>query len=495
LVEAALTRSVTPALRLLNSMPLTARRILHVGCADGALARAYRRRNPQAVFVGEPEPIDVDAVAPHGPFDLAILPAALPPHIATLLMRLDSVLDSDATILAPVPASTTTSAGDLFAAAGFQVRRVEQPTADHDALGDYGLVCLQKSAQARSRRLHLRVGAFVPTFLDVRARLPAHALRSDPCLSVEYQEAPVSLPVASPDSPKLLLMQRPRLPDVAAWRNAAAACISHGWIMAVEVDDHPELVAQVDRRTTTDLDWLRFGYCHAVQTSTEPLRAAISPYNPEVRIFRNAVFDLPPFSGAARPPRVFCGALGRRPFSVRVAASLGEAIRAVPELEFVVVGEREVFDALPTSRKTHHGHVPYQQYLDLIASCAVALAPLEGLPFQDCKSDVKFLEAARGGVLTIASPTVYGGTIVDGVNGLIAREMGDWARLLAAALADPGRRTAMARAAWEYVRDERMFAYQVAERRTWYLDLWDRREELNAQLIARLPGLAQQLGG
>jgi hypothetical protein len=49
----------------------------------------------------------------------------------------------------------------------------------------------------------------------------------------------------------------------------------------------------------------------------------------------------------------------------------------------------------------------------------------------------------------------------------------------------------MARRAWAYVRDERMFADQVALRRDWYLDLWSRRDALNAALLARMPGLRE----
>jgi glycosyltransferase involved in cell wall biosynthesis len=165
-------------------------------------------------------------------------------------------------------------------------------------------------------------------------------------------------------------------------------------------------------------------------------------------------------------------------------------VRDFPQVEFVVVGDKDVFDALPTANKQYHPYLPYADYLDLMSACTVALSPLEDREFQDCKSDAKFLDAARGGVLTIASPTVYAETIQDGVNGLIAREQADWARLLALALADPVRRNDMARRAWDYVREQRLFADQVAERRDWYLDLWARRGTLTARLIERCPDLA-----
>ena len=67
----------------------------------------------------------------------------------------------------------------------------------------------------------------------------------------------------------------------------------------------------------------------------------------------------------------------------------------------------------------------------------------------------------------------------------------DWAPLLSRALGDEDGRRAMAKRAWDYVRNGRMFADQDPIRRGWYQSLWDRRAELEAGLMARLPGLAQ----
>ncbi len=91
--------------------------------------------------------------------------------------------------------------------------------------------------------------------------------------------------------------------------------------------------------------------------------------------------------------------------------------------------------------------------------------------------------------MTIASPTIYDRVIEHGVNGFLARDVADWSPLLDQALSDDGLRDRLARNAWDLVRRERMFSNQVAQRRDWYLDLWSRREALNAALIERVPGL------
>jgi hypothetical protein len=267
--------------------------------------------------------------------------------------------------------------------------------------------------------------------------------------------------------------------------------MSRGWVTVLEFDDHPGLAAEALGRAFDMAEFARFGMVHAVQTSTEALARLFAPHNPEVAVFPNAVFELAPFPAAEPPRRVFYGAVARGGFAVEVARSLGPVAKAFPDLEFVVVGDPAVFEALPAVRKRLEPYLPYEAYLARLARCAVSLSPIEALPMREAKSDAKFLDAARAGVLTIASPLIYGDVIEHGVNGLIAGRLEDWAPLLIEALGRPDRRRAMARRAWEQVRSGRMFASQAAAHVAWYRDLWARREALTAQALARAPGLAE----
>jgi hypothetical protein len=152
-----------------------------------------------------------------------------------------------------------------------------------------------------------------------------------------------------------------------------------------------------------------------------------------------------------------------------------------------------VFAALPTANKRFFSYMSFEAYLLLMSQCTVSLSPVEDLEDWNTKSDGKYVDAARAGVLTIGSPVVYDRVIEHGVNGLLAREVGDWAPLLQQVLTDEPSRRRMARAAWDQVRDERMFADQGVLRLDWYLDLWARREALNAAMIERVPGLRDAL--
>lgn len=77
--------------------------------------------------------------------------------------------------------------------------------------------------------------------------------------------------------------------------------------------------------------------------------------------------------------------------------------------------------------------LPIQNYLDLqvkIAECDINLIPLQLNEFTNCKSEIKYFEAAIVGTLTIAAPTaIYREIIDDGVNAKLAMP-GEWGEII-----------------------------------------------------------------
>lgn len=486
---------------VLARTPFAANRIRYLGTAGEAFADACVGRNPRCEVVCDPDDrAPVEALAAD---DLARLLAD--PDAGALLAGADVVATA-------IPAGAT-DADALLQALGagelevLHIQALDPQAFDPKTFGYFDDIRRERTAAWRAGELpsptveplivvarrpggpplmQLSMFSFAPVMMDIRTRLPAAAMRSEPELLVQHMRPPGGLEPAPYDQPKVLVIQRPAPPkNVAGWKQSIRDWVRDGWVSVVEFDDHPTLIAMTAGREVDEAHWLRFSAAHAVQTSTPLLEGLFRKFNPETRSFPNAAFRLERFPENL-PKRVFYGAIQRGEHAAEVARSLGPAIARFPGVEFVVVGDRAVFDALPAARKRYHELVSYEEYLRLMGECSISLSPLEDNDLNAAKSDAKFLDAASRGVLTIASRPVYGDVIRHGENGLIAERTEDWAGLLSDILADDAARREMARTAWTYVRDKRMFADQTRERLAWYRDLWNRREELNAAVLARL---------
>lgn len=480
---------------VLARTPITATRIRYIADFPQAFAEACWSRNPRVEVLTDP--------GDGSPAEVIVTD-----ELDRLLARPDAqaILAGCEVLVAPISPTAPGRLGELLAgvaAQGFEILHLQPVSAPVGYFDDHAtelvgawkdgalpadasietLVVVARRGPGRPT-MHLNLITYAPTLMDIRTRLPAEAMRSEPDLVVTHQKLPATLPRLAADDPKILVLQRPAPVDPEVWRNAMANHARAGWIVVLEYDDHPELVARVKARPVTEADWLRFAHVHAVQTSTPALVELFKRYNPEVKMLPNAVFNLVRFPETL-PRRVFYGAVSRGPFAASVAASLGPAVAEFPDVEFLVVGDRAVFDALPTDNKRFYPFLHYGDYLRMMGTCAVSLSPIEGAEHQETKSDAKFLDGASQGVLTIASPAIYSGVMRHGKNGLIADTVPDWAPLLARALRDEGDSRRMARNAWDYVAGARMFAEQVRIRHDWYRDLWARRDELNAALRAR----------
>jgi len=561
---------------LLEIIPLTARRVLEVGCGEGALAAAYRSRNPKAYYTAveahgpsaetaasrvdrllsaDFESMDDDQVLGGGRFDTIIMGDVLE-HMSDpdrVLLRLRDLLADDGHLAISVPNVahwtalfhlingrwpsldsglfdrthlrffTLQSLTETLGRAGFRMAKgkprqflLDQAMAEKwippmaDLAEKMGVnrqeflrrssalqyvVLAQKAERPLPTSMHVRIATFAPTLMDARTRLPAEYLRSVPDLLVTHVLKDHSLPALPVDAPKVLVTQRHVPASQSQWADRLVQAIRAGWVVVSEWDDHPDLIAKATNRNDAEAMWTTITAAHAVQTSTDPLAAAFAERNPEVMSFPNAAFTLLPFPERGEGPmRIFFGAANRQGFSVPVAQALRPVLERRPELAFEVVHDRHFFEALPTSAKTFHPTLPYDDYLKVMSQCDIALVPLEGQDAERFKSDIKYVEAGSRGLAVIASPAVYAATVRDGATGLIASELTDWASALERLLDDPALRHRLARAAWEDVRNSRMFADQIEARRNWYADLWRRRAELEAALLARMPQLAEVLG-
>ena len=165
------------------------------------------------------------------------------------------------------------------------------------------------------------------------------------------------------------------------------------------------------------------------------------------------------------------------------------AQKAGDRLRFSVVHDQAFFEALHTPHKRFTPTCDHETYMALLGQSEVSLMPLADTPFNRAKSDLKFIEAGACRVASVASNVMYSDSVEDGRTGLLFRDADELRDRLLRLVAMPELARALGDAARHYVAGERMLAYQVGQRIAWYRSLWERRDELNRALQARLAEL------
>ena len=137
-------------------------------------------------------------------------------------------------------------------------------------------------------------------------------------------------------------------------------------------------------------------------------------------------------SGFARNDKIHLGYFSGTPTHNRdfalIAETLARLLREDPRLVLRVAGYFQMPDCLAPLGDRIEVH-PFRDFVNLqalIGATEINLVPLQDNIFTNCKSDLKYFEAAAVGSISIASPTaVLRQTIQDGVNGYLANTF-DW---------------------------------------------------------------------
>ncbi|MGG5809208.1 methyltransferase domain-containing protein [Falsiroseomonas sp. CW058] len=529
---------------LLSRVPMGVRLVALAGTGTAGLAAAIRRRDPAAQVV------ELRALPPgippllRGSVDALVWPDVLArlADPAAALAQAAALLAPDGVLVAAVPNPFHWTFADRLLRGGWDPGgegplgpghlRLFTPEAVGDALQGAGLVPLdmlpdgveEEEAAAFARRiapslpaLGVEAGALaaraaprrhiwraarrratplvvvahvlkpVGGVNDVRIDLPLNAMATRPGVRIRIAQNP-DTPALAAETPRIMLLHRRLLngPDAAAHVQQFRR---RGWVVVQEFDDDPAhwpVVAQSGH--------FAFRGVHAVQTTTPRLETLFRQYNGEVAVFPNTVAELPERRNFADPRRMtlFLGALRREddiaPFLPALNAVLAEA---GGRLAVEVLFDRGTFDALATPHKRFHGILPYAAYRALMGSCEIAFMPLADTPFNNHKSDLKFVEAGAHRLAVLASPVVYGATVRHGKTGLLVRTPDDLHAALRRLLAHPEEAMALGEAAHGWVRGNRMLAGHVQRRLDWYRDLWARRAALDAAMLERAPEFAR----
>lgn len=162
-------------------------------------------------------------------------------------------------------------------------------------------------------------------------------------------------------------------------------------------------------------------------------------------------------------------------FSI-VAGPLEQLFESCPEARLVVVGNLalpEDFERRHEGRIERFERVPWQELPQLIARVDINLLPLEDTAFNECKSAIKWMEAALVGVVTVASSSRELARVIEsGKTGLLCTSEQEWVEALTNLAADAGLREALAAQALDEVLahhstdsiDEGLLDYLTAEK-------------------------------
>ncbi len=287
--------------------------------------------------------------------------------------------------------------------------------------------------------------------------------------------------------PQIYIQQRYRRLDIDAQRRI----LDDGCLIIAEIDDDPEWLVGLP-----ECDFLPLRAVHAIQTTTEVMAETCRRFNPHVAVFPNQIADLPPprnHAGEDHPVRIFFGALNRENDWAPIMLALNRVLAECSDFVVHVVHDRAFFDALKTKAKTFHPFCQWEEYRRILHTCDIALLPLENNRVNRHKSDIKFIECAAEGVAVLASNVIYGETNTRLACQRFFSSPAQFEEQLRWMISHPdigmGSRRELAANAYAYVRDHRLLSQHYRRRHEWYLDLFNRREELTRDLLERVPSL------
>ena len=116
-----------------------------------------------------------------------------------------------------------------------------------------------------------------------------------------------------------------------------------------------------------------------------------------------------------------------------ISSAIEKILTNYENVDLVIVGYLSLTESLQkfNQRITKIDLLEVEEYFDLLAHSDINLAPLAPGLFADCKSEIKWLEAAAFGIPTIASASeVYKTAISNGEDGLVADTVEQWYQFL-----------------------------------------------------------------
>lgn len=196
--------------------------------------------------------------------------------------------------------------------------------------------------------------------------------------------------------------------------------------------------------------------------STEPLARQVRKYKESAQVttvpntIPNSIIEMVASYGLVHAPRspkslgYFCGTKSHDKDFPIVAEILYRVLCEDRDMSLLIVGPLTLPPSIAAHpRVTKVDAVGYLRLFSPMASCGTVIAPLEDTMFNDCKSRVKFLEAALTGCRLVASP-IDDMRRLDGAERDLPTNENDWYAALSSPPSELERRR-MAAQNWDYI--------------------------------------------
>lgn len=259
---------------------------------------------------------------------------------------------------------------------------------------------------------------------------------------------------------------------------------SLGKKFVIDMDDnlweipHGNLARVHYDQATLDRIGVILGLADALVCSTEPLAHYYSQFNKNIFISPNMIQDVYPFREDMDNPVPRVGWAGSYTHAFEFSDHLDRHLKMLvkyDKIRSVVSGFdgklpkqawKKVVDIFKYSEK--HGWVAYDEWMEYLnkLNFDIGYAVVEHNIFNECKSNVKFLEYSACSIPMIAASSYpYNTTIKHGETGFIVRnDKTEWKEYINLLLDDKDLRKTIAFNAWDYVKNN--YTYKYAGDRT-----------------------------
>lgn len=318
---------------------------------------------------------------------------------------------------------------------------------------------------------------------EARVDYPLYALRSRPGLRVLWSSDGLSIPRDL--DPGILILQR-RFLDSPKEVELVEALTRSGWLLVSDIDDDPSHWGQY-----RDSGFRAFRGVHAVSVSTEALASVVKQWNPTVAVFPNEIFQVRPYSSSVPKSgkvSIFFGAINRQADWAEIREAIYNVAQELKsEVKWVVVHDKEFFDNLPDDViKEFHATLSHPEYMRILSGCDISLLPLLDTPFNQLKSDLKFIECCAVGTVPICSPVIYGVRTEHRRIGFFADHPNLWVNSIVNLARNHSDLAIRRKLGHDYVRTNRMHGQSSVFREMVYRDWFSKRHDLEIQRRQRL---------